>query len=185
MARKISLKHAFNTWERHHIEKDSHISLERFYELSLDGGIKQAKPEDIHHLSLCPVCLEVWEAMTSSETSEKADDYDETEEIDMAIGFLEAAATDVATPLYIKSSCSRFMLGIFPEVDNSLKGMVVIETIPEQKKFYEGGMVIVKDANGQNILKARIKNGRAAGKAENLEVFDLSKWTVVFTKFKG
>ncbi len=184
MQRKILLKQAFDIWEHHHIEKDTHVPLERLYKLSLDGGIKQGKPEDIHHLSLCPVCLETWEAMATIETSEKADDYEETEEIEMAIGFLEAASTDVSTPLYIKSSCSRFMLGIFPEVDNPSKGMAVIETIPEQKKFYEGGVVIVKDANGTHILKAIIKQGRAAVKVDNLEIFDFSTWTVVLTKFK-
>ena len=73
------------------------------------------------------------------------------------------------------------MLGIFPEVDNPKKGVIVLETVYDEK-IYQGMTASVMDAKSNIIMDARIKHGRAAVKADNLDAIDLSTWSIVLSR---
>jgi hypothetical protein len=111
-----------------------------------------------------------------------ADDYDEKGEGSiLSFGVLQAASAEFTKPVYIKSACERFMLGIFPETGNLKKAMIVLETVDDEK-LYQEMTAQVKDAEGVTILDAKIKHGRAAVKTDNLDTINLSTWSVVLSK---
>ncbi|MDA3791076.1 MAG: hypothetical protein PF503_21590 [Desulfobacula sp.] len=197
MNKKINTQKAFEIWKTHLVSDQDHLSMQRLYELSLTDGLKHAREYEIEHLSLCPHCLDTWEAFcpgaklflegdyASDDYSigeyapddYPVDDYDEEQDI-LSCGFLKAASTGFSEPLYIKSDCKKFMLGIFPEIDSPGSGMAVLETIDETSS-HDGMEASILDARGEIVLKNRIKHGRAASKIDNLDKLDLSKWTLV------
>ncbi len=177
MKKEVNMKQAFEIWKEHSVFEQDHLSMQRVYELSLTDGLRNAHEYEIDHLSLCPLCLDNWEAFCAVTASFTADDYDEEHTI-MSCGFLKAAATGFTGPVYIKSDCKKFMIGIFPKIDNPEKGMAVLETIDEERS-YDDMKASVMDAKGQIILKNIIKRDRAASKIEYLDSLDLSKWTLV------
>jgi hypothetical protein len=183
MNTKINTKQAFEIWEKHSFVDRDHLSLERLYEFSLTDGLKNAQEYEIQHLSLCPICLDKWEIFCLSAQPFAADDYDKDLPV-LSCGFLKAASSGFTEPLYIRSDCKKFMLGIFPEIDNPAKGMAVLETIDE-KKSYDDMEATIMDAKGKIVLKNIIKHGRAATKIEILDTLDLSKWTIVLIHPSG
>ncbi len=182
MNKKIKMTQAFEIWKDHSVHNQDHLSMQRLYELSLSDGLRNAHDYEIDHLSLCPLCLDNWEAFCAVTESFSADDYDEEHTI-MSCGFLKAASTGFTEPVYIKSDCKKFMLGIFPDIDNPQKGMAVLETIEEERSCDDMNASVM-DARGQIILKNIIKHGRAASKIEHLDALDLSKWTIVLGPWK-
>ena len=190
MNKIINTKKAFEIWNNNSVPGQEHISLERLYELSLPNGLRDVPGHEIEHLSLCPDCLDTWEAFcletepdSASDSASDfkddsvADDYDPEQNI-LSFGFLKAASTGFTESVYMKSDCQKFMLGIFPEIDNPGKGMAVLETIDE-KSSHNGMEASILDARGEIVLKNRIKQGRAASKINNLDRLDLSSWTLV------
>jgi len=170
-------KQAFEIWGKHSFVDQEHLSLERLYEFSLTNGLKNAPEYEIGHLSLCPICLDKWETFCLSAQPFAADDYEKDLPV-LSCGFLKAASSGFTEPLYIRSDCKKFMLGIFPEIDNPAKGMAVLETIDE-KKSYDDMEATIMDTNGKIVLQNIIKHGRTASKVDTLDTLDLSKWTIV------
>ena len=179
MNKKINTKQAFEIWKEYSAFEQDHLSMQRLYQLSLTDGLKNAKEYEIEHLSLCPHCLDNWEVFCSVTEPLTAVDYEEEHTL-ISCGFLKAASTGFTEPVYIKSDCKKFMLGIFPEIDSPGNGMAVLETIDERKS-YDGMEANIMDAKGQIVLKNIIKHGRAASKIEHLDTLNLSKWTIVLS----
>jgi len=181
MNRQISTREALKVWAKYSPLPKNHIGARRLYQFSLENGLQKADKEEINHLSLCPQCLDAWKTFCDLITSNRADDYDEKDEGSiLSFGVLQAASSGFTKPVYIKSDCERFMLGIFPETSNLKKAMIVLETV-EDGKPYQGMIAQVKDAEGITILDAKIKHGRAAVKTDNLDIIDLSTWSVVLS----
>lgn len=222
MEQFIEIKQALEIWADNCFEILPHISMERLYQMSMVKGLKNADKSEIEHLSLCPECLSTWEICADMNNME-ADEYENNKtNIVLGWGFLEAASDDFIKPLYIKSSCKKFMLGIFPEYQpkyqpeyqpkyqnghdiisskikdtdiynktsyndldiNSTKGLATIEVISDNNENLEGMIISVKDAAGNKFLSKKIKDKRAATKIDNLNLLDLSVWTIVISKFK-
>ena len=177
MEKTIELKEAFDIWAEYSHKSADHISSEHLYNLSLDNMIGKGDSGDLHHLATCPECLEEWENMVK--------ESEQTVSIDMAVGFLEAASSEESGSVYMKSSCSNFMLGILPEIENSDQAMVVFEIAADDFMLYEGRSVTVKDALGENIIKSTIRQGRAASFSDNIKEYDFSTWSVVLSEPAG
>jgi hypothetical protein len=186
MNRQISTLEALKIWAKHSPSPQNHpeihIREQRLYLFSLENGLQKAAKDEIKHLSFCPQCLDTWKTFCDLSASTMADDYDEKSEGSiLSFGVLQAASSGFTKPVYIKSDCERFMLGILPETGNQKKAMIVLETVGDAK-LYQGMTAQVKDAEGITILDAKIKHGRAAVKTDNLDIIDLSTWSVVLSK---
>ncbi len=182
MNRQISIREALKTWAKYLPLPKNHISKQKLYMFSLENGLQKADKDEINHLSLCPQCLDAWKTFCDLSTSTRADDYDEKGGGSiLSFGTLQAASSGFTKPVYIKSDCERFMLGIFPETGNLKKAMIVLETVDDEK-LYQEMTAQVKDAEGITILDAKIKHGRAAVKTDNLDIINLSTWSVVLSK---
>jgi len=182
MNKQINSKEALKIWAEYSPLPKDHISAQKLYQFSLEGGLQKANKYEINHLSLCPQCLNAWKTLCDFSGSKQADDYDEKGNQDiLSFGILQAASSGFVEPVYIKSECGKFMLGIFPEVDNPKKAMIVLETVDDEK-IYQGMTASVMDAKSNIIMDARIKHGRAAVKADNLDAIDLSTWSIVLSR---
>ena len=182
MNRQISTREALKTWAEHLPLPDDHIHEQKLYLFSLEKGLQKADKEEIKHLSMCPQCLDAWKTFCDLRTSTRADDHDEKGGGSiLSFGMLQAASGGFTKPVYMKSDCEKFMLGIFPEEGSLKKAMIVLETVDDET-IYQDMTAIVKDAGGIAILKAIIKHGRAAVKTDTLDTIDLSTWSVVLSK---
>ena len=182
MNRQISTREALKTWAKYSPSPKNHIGEQRLYLFSLENGLQKADKDEIKHLSLCSQCLDIWKTFCDLSTSTWADDYDKKgSQGILSFGTLQAASAEFTKPVYIKSDCERFMLGIFPETGNLKKAMIVLETVDDEK-IYHGMTAQVKDAEGVTILDAKIKHGRAAVKTDNLDIINLSTWSIVLSK---
>lgn len=184
MNQKIDMGQALETWQKFNLEwqedqQQDHLSVQRLYAFSLDGGLKTAEPYETAHLSLCPVCLDKWESFCIVSEPLTADDYEGEQDI-IGHGTLKAASSAFKESIYTQSECRRFMLGIFPEIDRPGSGMAVLEVIDEQDSC-ENMLASVTDLNGKILLHGRIQEGRSASKIEDLGNVDLSSWTIVLT----
>ncbi len=159
--------------------RDNHLSPETLFQLSRDKGLMQAKETDLNHLAACPDCLDQWELLCflDTETEEKSADI-------IGFGRLKAAASHETgpgkEPVYLKSGCGRFELGIFPEPGRPGRGMVTLDLIDDAGDM-EGAQATVKDAAGRTILAAKIVHSRTAARIEDIYTLDLSLWTVVIS----
>lgn len=178
MNRQISSKEALKIWAAYSPIPRDHISEEKLYLFSLPNGLQTAGNYDIHHLSLCPRCLGAWKTLCDLSGSSRTHDPGETQggEI-LSYGLLQAASSTFTEPVYIKSACKKFRLGIFPEVDNPKKAMIVLETTGDGTSC-QGMTASIRDADGFMVMEATIKQGRAASITDHLDTLDLSTWTV-------
>ncbi|MEA1967091.1 MAG: hypothetical protein U9N77_02575 [Thermodesulfobacteriota bacterium] len=182
MNRQISTREVFKIWAEHLPTPEDHIPEKRLYLFSLKKGLQQADNDEINHLSQCPQCLDVWKTLCDLNRSTHADDYDEKGGGSiLSFGILQAASGEITGPVYMKSDCEKFMLGILPEEGSLKKAMIVLETVGDDK-IYQGMKALIKDARGITILQAKIKHGRAAVKTDTLDTIDLSTWSVVLSK---
>jgi len=182
MHRKISIRSALKIWAEYTPLPEDHIPQQRLYIFSLTNGLKKACKNEIRHLSLCPRCFDVWKFFCDLENPDsRADDYtDSGSRTILSCGTLQAASSGFTGPVYIKSDCGRFMLGILPETGSLKKAMIVLETA-NNGTSYQGMRAMVKDAGGIIILDAGISHGRAAAKTDRLDIIDLSTWSLVLS----
>lgn len=182
---KTTIKKALKTWADHcpTAEDRDHLDMARIYQLSRPNGMAHAEAYEMDHLSMCPMCMDKWAACAALSDFETADGYEaESGKTIMSCGFLEAAATEFKEPLFLKSSCRRFILGLLPELGEPAKGMAVLEAVSEKEQAFEGMEASVQDAGGIRILKGALRHGRAATRVDDLNSLDLSTWTVVLTR---
>jgi len=165
-------------------EADDHLPMEALYRMAGPGGIEKAEDKALNHLSLCPSCLEEWASWRRALTAVDELDRPEASEDEtipvMAYGLREAAATaKPEEPLSMRSSCGRFIFGLFPRLDNPDKGMITLEAVADGEISVEGRHVTVRDRNGLVLLEGRLRHGRLARTCENLSEIDLTTWTLV------
>jgi hypothetical protein len=181
MNKQINSKEALKIWAEYSPLPKDHISAQKLYQFSLEGGLQKANKYEINHLSLCPQCLNAWKTLCDLSGSTQADDYDEKEgQSILSFGVLQAASSGFAEPVSIKSACGKFVLGVLPEVDNLKKAMIVLET-EDDSRTYQGMIANVRDAKSNIIMDAQIKHGRAAVKTDNIDAIDLSTWSIVLS----
>jgi len=80
-------------------------------------------------------------------------------------------------PVYLKSGCGRFELGIFPEPGQPGTGMVTLDCLGKGLAGKDD-RAKVKDAAGKTILAGRLVHGRTAARVSGLDRLDFSVWTV-------
>jgi hypothetical protein len=182
MNKQITSKEALKIWAEYSPLPKGHLSAQKLYQFSLEEGLQKAKNIEINHLSLCPKCLNAWKTLCDLTGSTKADDYYEKEGHSiLSFGVLQAASSKITGALSVKSACGKFVLGIFPEVDNPKKAMIVLET-EDDARTYQGMIANVRDSKNNIIMDAQIKHGRAAVKIDNLDAIDLSTWSIILSK---
>lgn len=158
---------------------DNHLTDSELYNLASDHGLQHAEVNTLEHLSLCPTCMRAWlewketlEILEEQE-EEKADEY-------FATGLLRAASASLySEPLSLPSSCGRFELTIFPDMEANNQAMVVLEVVESQDMF-NGVFAVVRDGSSRVILQGTIEDARCAGRINELNSLDLKTWTVHF-----
>ena len=155
-----------------------HVPGEALRRLAAPGGLAQARPEDLAHVSLCPRCLAEWAAAVRAGAGEPrgapALDY----------GLLEAAATRDAVPARrLRTQSGSYVLTLSPNVDDPSRGLVTLEVDPTFAPGLEGRRVKVHaSASGETLLDGVVRSGYLARRCEDLAAVDLSRgWTVVVT----
>ncbi len=163
---------------------DGHIPMETLYRMAGSGGIDASDDAAVHHLSLCPDCLETWASWRQAVTA--VEELDSNEAVDaetsqpVVYGLRQAAASfESREPFSLRSSCGKFVLGVLPQVDNPDRGLVTIEAAAEGEMPVEGRHFMVRDRNGRVVLQGRLHHGRLARTCERLNDLDLSAWTLL------
>ncbi len=156
----------------------AHLSEERLYEMATSGGIEHSEAYSVHHVSLCPLCLEKWAAFRKAVY--QIEHMESRAYPTMAHGRREAAADRGAKRSEsLLSNCGAFRLNLLPRMDDSEKGMVTLELVKDHAKTLEGRFVTVRDRNGVVLLSGMPRQGRLAQPCERLSDFDVSIWTVI------
>lgn len=190
MSRQITTTHALETWAATTQIAQDHLDVSTLYKYAGPSGLKDAPLLDIRHLSLCPKCMDTYKALCDYQSdleSGMASDMEsgflseQPQETIFSFGMLQAASSTLSEPAFISSECKKFMLGIYPQMDDPDKALVVLETADGESDCKEMN-VRVTDANGRLILNAIIHQGRAAGKIDNLDDIDLSTWSIVVSR---
>jgi hypothetical protein len=164
--------------KRQKLDREKHPSSEEIYRLALPGGASQSPPENLQHLSLCPLCLRTWAAWRQALSD--VDESDEDTSVCMTYGFLKAAASrQQPEPIRMVSACSRFCLSILPQLESTDEGLVTLEAVAEEGQRWNNRRAVVKDRHGRILLEGHLKQGHLARYHPHLSVMDLSKWTVV------
>ncbi len=159
----------------------NHLQPEKIYLLAEPGGFSSAKPDELDHLSCCPVCMADWTFWARVHATDELE-MKEDEPATISGGMLKAAASPgEREALKLKSACGRFLLGILPEIQTSEHGLITIEAIDDVAKQFDKLTATVCDATGRTILKGTFKHGRIATKCQALHKIELSSWTVVIT----
>jgi hypothetical protein len=165
-------------------EIGAHLSAEVLYNMACPAGLEASTPEAMNHLSRCPLCLEEWVQWRSALSAVASLEHEHGEEDGastvMACGMREAAATAGSEEaVNIRSSCGRFVFGLFPQVDHPEKGMLTLEAVSDGHVNVEGKYAIVRDGNGSVVLEGRLHHGRLARICNHISEIDLSTWTLV------
>lgn len=186
MNEETAWEKCLQTWQsvylkpnREGAEENIHLSIQVLYQMALSGGIKNADPKDSAHLSICPLCLNLWARFRKCISDiEDAAEYEEQRYVSW--GMLEAAASDKSIEaMRLKSSCGKFFLGLLPQVGNPEKGMVTLELDSKTASELEGRKATVRDHGGRILLEGAISQGRLARRIERLSDINLSHWTVI------
>lgn len=179
-------KICFQTWQSVYLkpaqeiaQEKVHLSEKTLYQIALSGGMKEAGPRDLAHLSLCPLCLNQWANFRKSISDiEDATGYEEQRLVTW--GILEAAAThNPMEAVRLKSACGKFFLGLLPQMGNPENGMIILELESKTALELEGHRAVVRDHKGRILLEGAICQGRLARRIENLSSINFTHWTVI------
>ncbi len=156
-----------------------HLKSDALYRLAECSGLKEASEQELEHLSLCPICLAAWVEWQESLQILKMTDSGPA--VMMTYGLLKAAAsTEWKEPQQLESACGRFLLTVFPELDSPGRGLITLELkAQEQDTAVEGQRLVVRDAEGMVLLAGTLRDGRLAGRNDNLYAIKLASWTIV------
>lgn len=150
MENSITSRQLFQAWKKYGGGQADHLSTQRLYQMSLDQGLENAQPWEVEHLSLCPHCIDKWEAFCLISQDGIPQEYEESGLVGW--GEVKAASTGLREPVSLPSQCKRFTLGIFPDMEQPDSGMVVLEITSDAFQDYEGKKVIVKDSMGHKYM---------------------------------
>ena len=186
MNKNMALELCLQTWQSVYLKpnrknggENLHLPGKVLYQMALSGGIKKADPGHLAHLSLCPLCLNLWARFRNSISDiEDASGYEEHRFV--AWGMLEAAATDKPVEaVRLVSACGRFFLGLHPQMDHPDRGMITLELDSKTASELEGHKATVRDHEGRILLEGAVCQGRLARRIEKFSNIDLKHWTVI------
>ena len=178
MNREIRMDEALDIWADHAPEPEGHIPADRMARYAEPGGLKEAPPYDIRHLSLCPSCLDEFTLLAGTDEEEE-DPETEDSGVTLDYGLLKAASTAMTRPVELTSGSRRFTLGIYPDKAEPGHALLLFRT---REQGFDGASVSVRDACGRPVMKAVIHGGKASQTTDCLDSLDLSAWSVVVDK---
>lgn len=176
------LRKYITTWYDHKktVKADGvHLEENELFDMALPGGLARAEKDRLHHLSLCPVCMDRLEEFSSIIGLPVADDFF-CDALLMGEGSLKAASDDTLEILKLKSRCGRFSLSVFPSRKGDA-GTVVLKISSRAPDSLEGKMATVCDASGNLIIQGIIREGSLARKVKQPDRFDFKQWNVIIT----
>ena len=98
----------------------------------------------------------------------------------LCCGFLEAAASKgPVEAITSKSSCGKFILGVYPKKDSTEHVLVTLEYVDGDPSEMEGRKFSVRDTKSNLVIEGVLRNGRMARVLENFTEIDLAKWSLV------
>ena len=181
---RLILEDALESW-REAREKDAdkghpgeHATRDDLRRMAGPGGLLQASPETVDHVSRCPRCWTEWSAMVRAHV--EAGEPRGAPTLDY--GLLEAAATqDAARARQLRTTSGSYVLTLAPNVDDSSRGLITLEVATTFAPSLEGRRVKVHArASGDTLIEGVVRNGYLARRCEHLAAVDLSRgWTVV------
>lgn len=177
------LLQALNTWQGHFVPEigESHLTDEQFYRIAMSEGQADSQNDDIEHLSLCAACQKKWVDWLDTVDILKSDVTENSGQICSGVGFLKAASASVyKEPVTLESTCGRFELTVYPDLDFASGAMLAVEALKELPQF-EGRRCVVRDANGLLLVSGVIEDGRVADRIMDLASADLTTWTIVLS----
>jgi len=178
-----SLVSALEAWQSCHVpsESDIHCSDEQLWRLTQRGGGAAMAEAEAEHLSTCPECLARWAEWAEVAAIMDSDEAEERGETCAGIGFLKAASASLyREPVSLESSCGRFELTVYPDLEIAGKGLLTVEVVDHPERF-EGRCCVVRDTTGDIIVSGVFEDGRVAGRSEDLSRIHLKTWTIVVT----
>ena len=172
---KIWQKSAFEKAEE---SESVHISDATLCRMAEAAGINSADPDTLEHLSFCPQCMNRWAAWCEAVAAIEEEDAEPAPYI--TYGSLKAASADEKEPLFLRSSCGKFEIGMNPMVDDPERGLITLDLVSEEDTgAFEGRHIQIRDRNDAIILEGTIHQGRMSQHCDNLSVIDLSRWTLI------
>ena len=181
---RVALDDALDVW-REEWEKDlgealtgEHASPEQLARMADFGGLVDAEPGLVDHLSRCPRCLGEWATLVRATTG--LDELRRAPGLDY--GLFEAAATrSVAHSRTLHTVSGTYELTLSPGVSETSRGLVILEVTGASAPELEGHRVTVRArASGEVLVDGIVRRGNLAQRHENLAAIDLSRgWTVV------
>ncbi len=182
MSDEILVRKALAVWQESGETQEhvGHLAEEALYRLAVPGGLDKAAVEELEHLSLCPACQTEWAAwLDSFEIVNTTDEHVDENDTVLGFGLLKAAAASLfSEPVCLESSCGRFELSVFPDMDKPERAMVVLE-VKAGGRNLDGRYCVVRDGSGAVICKGVLEDGRCAGRIAELSLLDLKTWTVL------
>jgi hypothetical protein len=183
MNKNNALEICLQTWQlvymKLNLAEKKHLSEKVLCQMAFSGGVKEADPKDLAHLSLCPECLNEWAKFRQS-ISDIEDSAGYEEQRLVTWGMLEAAAADKSVEaVRLTSTCGRFFLGLLPQMDNPENGMITLELKSNTASELEGHKATVIDYKGRVLLEGVLCQGRLARRIEKLSHINLTHWMVI------
>ena len=209
-AMRLTLEDALKIWYEEREKRagegppGEHPTREELRGIVGPGGLLQAPPEMVDHISLCPQCMTEWSAAVRAyaEADEspsapsltewsaavrahaEADESPSAPELDY--GLLEAAATherELQLQLHSVSGC--YVLTLSPYVGDQPRGEITLTVREDLALSLQGRRVTVHTSDsGKALLDGEVTNGNLVRQCEDLaevahEVTQSGVWTVV------
>ena len=181
MKKNTDLKSYLHLWKDHFsadVEGQSsetqHLDEGKLRQMVEPGGISEASPEDLDHLSTCPVCLEEWSLLCTLPSGEKK--RDSLEPLPISYGIFEDDVTGQSGNLILKSTCKTFTLSIHPAQNDSNHGIISLKV---SDPALDNIIIQVRDRNGLIITEGKVEKGELLTDVSLLNSFDLTIWTVL------
>lgn len=164
MKREIALAEALLLWVEYKSrtsQNRDHINDERLQALQkAKDSISRA---EIDHLVFCSDCQKPIRSQAESEETRLWE-----------IAWSKSAATDKMTwPQIVESNNGSYIVTIRESEKQSNNGIVSVAVSDAQREQLEGTMVSIVDGKGRSLLRAKIRNGEAFQKIQDLGSIDL------------
>jgi len=181
MKKKTDLKSYLHLW-KDHFSADvvgqsagtQHLDSEKLRKMVAAGGINNADPADIEHLSTCPDCIEEWSRLCAQNA--EGEPQSNTASMPISYGVFDVDVTGQSENLTLVSSCKKFTLTIGSSQDESnLKTISLKVSDP----YLEDSIIQIRDRNGIIIAEGKIDKGEITANYSSLPAFDLTVWTLL------
>ena len=180
MKKSIDLKSYLHLWKEHFsadVEGQSaqtqHLDEAKLKKMVEAGGINNADPVDIEHLSTCPACLEEWSRLCAQ--SSEGETNDSVAPLSIFYGTIEDDVTGQCATSTLTSGCGRFTLTIKSSQQNQKLSLTLIAA----ESDLEGHSIQVRAKEGQLLLDGQVQDGQLTTEITDLNGVDMSIWTVI------